>query len=86
MAKINISSAGNTMAPALAVLKGLGFDVSQVSGNPALLQADNELCHLVAEDLLLFGLAALAAHRGAIWAPTDQEVSAYLALEGLAGS
>lgn len=85
MAKVTISSAGNTMAPALAVLRDLGFDVTRVPGDPALLQADNEHCHLVAEDpLLLLGLATLFAHRGPIWAPSDEEVAAYLSLDGIA--
>lgn len=87
MNKTVITTAGNALAPALAVLRELGYSVSAVPGNPTLLQADNELYHLVAEDpLQLLGLAALATHRGAAWTSTDAEVSALLALENNNGA
>ena len=79
--KIAISSAGNTLAPALATLCQLGYSVSQVSGSPQLLQAESSSARLRAEDpLLLLGLACLVQHRGADWQPTDSEVAQLLAL------
>jgi hypothetical protein len=77
-----IVSAGNTMAPALAVLQRMGNSVSRESDEPRLYRAENEHCVLIAEDaLLLLGLAKLYEARGSSWQPTDEEVSALLAIE-----
>ena len=77
-----IAAASNTLAPALAVLRQLGYKVSCVPGSPDLLQADNGQTRLVAEDTLqLLGLASIAAHRGTAWRPTDAEISDLLSLE-----
>jgi hypothetical protein len=84
MSKVLIASAGNTMAPALAELRELGFVVSQGPDDSLLLQAENGQYRLLAEDMLqLLGLASLAIRRGEKWAPTDAEVAALLTLENL---
>ena len=77
-----IASAGNTMAPALAVLQSMGYSVSRDATGPALYRAENQHCVLIAADpLLLLGLAQMYEIRGSSWQPTDEEVSALLALE-----
>jgi len=84
MSKTLIASAGNTIAPALAVLRELGFVVSQGPDDSLLLQAENGKFRLLAEDMLqLLGLASIAIHRGEKWAPTDSEIAALLKLENL---
>ena len=83
---IHIASAGNTQAPALAILRELGYSVTRVpsaSGGISLLQASRGSCTLVAEDpLLLLGLATIEKHRGTNWQPTDAEISSLLSLLG----
>jgi hypothetical protein len=84
--KVTVVAAGNTLAPALAVLHRLGFQVSAMNSSmsgPPLLQAEDETCRLIAEDpLLLLGLATLVRQRGANWKPTDEEVTDLLRLMG----
>ena len=83
MERTDISEAGNTLAPALAVLRGMGYDVKRESGNDGWYAAISSRCSLRAEDpLALLGLAKLYEARGAKWQPSDEEVSALLALEG----
>jgi len=85
-ARFTVAAAGNTMAPALAVLKGLGYDVSRhISSNGTEeFHAHGLQAHLVAEDILqLLGLAALVRERGAQWLPSDPEVEALLRLSGV---
>ena len=87
MSKLVMASAGNTLAPALAVLRELGYTVSTVSGHSDLLQADNGRVHLTAGDpLQLLGLASIADHRGSSWQPTDAEIADLLALENRSGT
>lgn len=70
------------MAPALAVLQSMGYSVSREASGPRLYRAENEHCVLIAEDpLLLLGLAQVYEARGTSWQPTDEEVSALLAIE-----
>ena len=78
-----IAPAGNTLPGALAVLRGMGYKVSRQSDGERLFVAERESCVLMAEDvLLLLGLAKLYESRGASWRPSDEEVAAYLELEG----
>ena len=80
--RTKISAAGNTLAPALAVLLGMGYDVKRESGNEGWYAAISSRCSLRAEDpLTLLGLAKLYEVRGTRWQPSDKEVSAFLALE-----
>lgn len=83
MAEITtIIAAGNTMAPALAVLSEIGFEVKKQFGVDGLYEAERKGCRLVAEDpLTLLGLAKLYEIRGAGWMPTDAEVSEFLQID-----
>jgi hypothetical protein len=81
--RITIATAGNTLAPALAVVRGMGYQVTREAGGDMLYVAEIGVCILKAEDpLTLLGLAKLYEVRGRNWRPTDAEVSAFLALEG----
>jgi hypothetical protein len=80
--RTTIVSAGNTLAPALAVLRARGYAVTRESTGDRLYRAENSRCVLLAEDpLQLLGLARLFEERGGQWAPTDAEVEAFLAME-----
>jgi hypothetical protein len=79
--KFTIATAGNTLAPALAILMAKGFVVEPSVTNGGLLQATNGVVTLLGEDpLVLLGLAAIAEARGADWKPTDNEVAVWLNL------
>jgi hypothetical protein len=76
-----IASAGNTIPAALACLRASGFAVT-VSGNGRLWNAESANLKLIAEDpLTLLGLAKLYESRGAMWAPSDDEVQQHLELD-----
>ena len=86
--QINLAAAGNVLAPALAVLRKLGFKVTLlVQGNQSaeqVFQAEKPGLRLRAEDpLLLLGLAKLVETRGADWKPTEEEVEDFLQLSEL---
>ena len=77
--RIHLSAAGNTLAPALAVLRRMGYVVSRDGDG---YRAERAARQLLADDpLALLGLAALLDERGASWQPTDEEVDALLKLE-----
>jgi xanthine/CO dehydrogenase XdhC/CoxF family maturation factor len=81
--EITITSAGNTAAPAFALLKELGFEVTHVrdpSGRcTEWLEAKRDTCVLRAEDpLALLGLAKLAECKGAAWRSSQEEIDAFL--------
>ncbi len=78
-----IVAAGNTWAPALAVLRGMGYTVTtKLIGGDQYFEADSPRCTLTARDLLaVLGLAQLYEVRGAGWHSTNEEVSALLELE-----
>jgi hypothetical protein len=81
--RTTIATAGNTLAPALAVLHDMVYSVSREEGGKQLYRAENEHCVLIAEDpLLLLGLATIYEARGASWQPSDEEVAALLAIDG----
>lgn len=80
--RTTIAAAGNTMAPALAVLREIGFTVTKQLSAEGLYEAVGKGCTLVAEDpLTLLGLAKLYEVRGAGWRPTDAEVSEFLEID-----
>ncbi|MGS5084981.1 hypothetical protein ACVC7V_00575 [Hydrogenophaga sp. A37] len=77
-----IVAAGNTMAPSLAEVRALGYEVSRGTDCGGAYVAEGLNCRLVADDpLALLGLVKLFELRGRNWQPTDDEVSAFLVLE-----
>jgi hypothetical protein len=83
--KLELHAAANTLAPALAELSGLGFEVSRISNGEGerFYRAENSEMVVSASDTLqLLGLAVLAARRGkAASQPTDAEIAAVLRLD-----
>ena len=80
--RITISAAGNTLAPALAVARALGYEVTREPAGLRRYKAVNSRCELFAEDpLQILGLIQLFESRGTSWHPSDAEVSAFLVLE-----
>lgn len=80
--RIILSAAGNTLAPALAVARSLGYKVTREPTGLRRYKAVNSLCELFADDpLQLLGLIQIFESRGASWHPSDAEVSALLELE-----
>lgn len=78
-----ITAAANTLAPALAALRAIGFSVSRDADGLRLYRAESLQCSLSAEDpLILLGLAKLYEIRGRSWQPTDAEIAALLSMEG----
>lgn len=85
---ITIATAGNTLAPALAVLQSMGYPVEPIPARDerttCLLQATKPGVRLIAEDTLwLLGLAAIFEARGEDWYPSDVEIDALLRLGNL---
>ena len=81
--RIEITSAGNAAAPAFALLKQLGFQVTHVrdaSGRcTEWLQAERHDCVLRAEDpLALLGLVKLLECKGGQWRSSQQEIDEFL--------
>lgn len=75
------------MAPALAEVRALGYEVSREIDADGLYVAVGQNCRLVADDpLALLGLLKLYELRGSNWAPTDAEVAALLAMESEHGA
>jgi hypothetical protein len=86
MDKLTICNAGNTQAPALAVLTQMGYAVYATDAETSLVVAENAEHRLLAEDLVtLLGLVTLAKIRGPEWFPTDQEIDDLLRLELASG-
>lgn len=84
MEKTSIAQAGNTLAPALAVLHALGYTVVQLKGSSTNFRAENDRFRLHTDDpLALLGLAFIVQERGCNWTATDEEISRYFALEGI---
>ncbi len=80
--RISISSAGNTLAPALGVIRALGYCVSRETDGLRRYKAENSLCELYAEDpLLLLGLVKLFEIRGEAWHPSDAEIDNLLLMD-----
>lgn len=75
------------MAPALAEVRALGYEVSREIDAGGLYVAVGRNCRFVADDpLALLGLLKLYELRGSNWAPTDAEVTALLAMESEHGA
>lgn len=80
-----IVAAGNTLAPSLAEVRALGYEVSRGTDCGGAYVAEGQNSRLVADDPLgLLGLVKLYECRGKDWQPTDDEVSVFLALEDAA--
>lgn len=80
--RICISSAGNTLAPALGVIRALGYSVSRELDGLRRYKAENSVCELSAEDpLALLGLVKLFEIRGDAWRPSDAEVDDFLSMD-----
>lgn len=70
------------MAPALATIRAMGYEVSRDLEGGGAYVAVGPNCRLVADDpLALLGLLKIYEMRGSNWEPTDAEVSAFLEME-----
>lgn len=80
--ELTIAAAANTLAPALRVLRDMGYEVSRVAaGDPALVATKRDV-RLIGDDTLeLLALAVIAERRGNAWHATDEDVDALLSLE-----
>lgn len=84
--KLVLAAAANTLAPALACLRDLGYVVTRIESNSGdvTYQAENDACSLLGDDVLqLLALPTLLEQRGTSWQPTDAEVAELLTLEGV---
>jgi hypothetical protein len=83
---VHLSAAANTLAPALAILRKLGYTVSRIEkpGGTVGYKAEGVAGVLYGEDTLqLLALATIVQHRGEKWQPSDQEVKDVLRLDGV---
>jgi hypothetical protein len=80
---IHIGAAANTLAPALAELRRMGFVVTRHESHDPPYRATRSDFSVSAEDTIqLLGLAILVERRGpAATAPTDSEISDLLLLD-----
>jgi len=82
---MQVMALANTLAPAHAELRKLGFSVTRqpaLGSLRSILRAERPGLVLEADDTLqLLGLATLVERRGEKWRPTDCEVDAFLGLE-----
>jgi hypothetical protein len=80
--RMQLVAAGNTLAPALGILRELGYTVTRVRSPDLSYRAENETCIFIADDLLaLLGLVKIYEVRGLNWQPNDAEVQDILLLE-----
>lgn len=80
--RVRLTAAGNTLAPALSILRKLGYTVTREKSGERHYLAENATCIFSAEDLLsLLGLIRMYEVRSADWQPTDEEVHRLLLLE-----
>jgi hypothetical protein len=80
--RIQLAAAGNTLAPALGILRNLGYTVTRDKLGDRLYRAENKTCIFTADDpLALLGLVKIYEERGVDWQPTDEEVRDILDLE-----
>lgn len=80
--RMQLVAAGNTLAPALGILRALGYKVSRDRSAKRLYRAENETCIFTADDLLaLLGLVKIYEVRGIDWQPNDTEVQDIVLLE-----
>jgi hypothetical protein len=80
--RIRLTAAGNTLAPALSILRKLGYTVTREASGERLYRAENETCVFFADDpLTLLGLVKIYEVRGTHWQPSDEEVQRLLLLE-----
>jgi hypothetical protein len=79
-----ITHAGNTLAPALAILRKLGFAVTWPapgSGSDFIRAEKGDLVLYAEDPVTLLGLLRVYEERGPNWHPTDAEVQSLLDLE-----
>lgn len=80
--RMRLVAAGNTLAPALSILRKLGYTVTRETSCERQYRAENESCIFSADDpLTLLGLVKIYEVRGADWQPSDEEVQRLLLLE-----
>lgn len=80
--RIRLTATGNTLAPALSVLRKLGYTVTRDTSGERQYFAENATCMFSADDpLSLLGLVRIYEVRGADWQPIDEEVHRLLLLE-----
>jgi hypothetical protein len=77
---IQITAAGNTMAPCWVTLEAMGYSVSnKVEGNEETWYAVKEGIRLTAtEPCQLLGLAGLIEARGENWRVSDDQIDSFL--------
>ena len=84
---VTLAAAGNTLAPALAALRSLGYTVTSVPGLSGDLKAEAAgLCFVGEDPLQLLGLVRMHELRGAHWQANDDERAAWHKLEGRGGA
>jgi hypothetical protein len=77
-----LSAAGNTLAPALGILRELGYTVMRGKSGERQYRAENETCVFSADEpLTLLGLVKMYEIRGSNWQPNDEEVRRFLLFE-----
>ncbi|MRW92021.1 hypothetical protein GJ699_18670 [Duganella sp. FT80W] len=87
VSRTQITAAGNTLAPALSILRKLGYTVTRETSNERLYVAENSISVFRADDpLTLLGLVKIYEIRGIEWQPNDEEVNSLLLLESDLGS
>lgn len=80
--RTKIVAAGNTLAPALSILRKLGYTVTREKSDEQQYRAQNETCVFSADDpLTLLGLVKIYEVRGHDWQPSEEEVQRFLLLE-----
>lgn len=80
--RVGIIAAGNTLAPSLATLRALGFDVRRERPGRLVAESDRLSVH-GRSTIELLGLVKMFEIRGENWLPTREEVHALLRLEGI---
>jgi len=71
-----ITTAGNTVVPALLTLEALGFDVhiERTSSGDQCTATRNEETYVAADPVEVLGLVRLVEVRGWDWSATDEEI------------
>ncbi|WP_166448635.1 hypothetical protein [Janthinobacterium lividum] len=80
--RVRFVAAGNALAPALSILRKIGYTVTRETSGERQYRAENETCVFYAGDpLTLLGLVKIYEVRGPDWQPSDEEVRRLLLLE-----
>ncbi len=78
-----VAAAGNTLAPALAILLEIGFAVTRGSDGSSYRAQDNGHLFIADDPLTLLGLVKLYEMRGENWQPSDTDITAFLSLDAV---